>query len=272
MPTTVHASVHMPDPQTPRDFLPPKKGWRLRHRPRRQRRRACCHCTLLLPTVDSANTQRARKGCHVRLCGGLRRERANAGGKANRWRGHWLTCNREAQRQTARRRFSTLISTEAWADKLVDLLERLAPPSAAANTNSHFDLVRFAHQKLRFDIPACDGPRRCSARRHLRGLSTPASRGSRPPPFLSLPRRTTRYWATADKSAGKDRSGGRLGNHPYLRHRKQCHSDGTALRFHPDRARRRSRRLLQPRGLAAEKAADGVHERLQSSLWRRSSA
>ena len=216
MPTTVHASVHMPDPQTPRDFLPPKKGWRLRHRPRRQRRRACCHCTLLLPTVDSANTQRARKGCHVRLCGGLRRERANAGGKANRWRGHWLTCNREAQRQTARRRFSTLISTEAWADKLVDLLERLAPPSAAANTNSHFDLVRFAHQKLRFDIPACDGPRRCSARRHLRGLSTPASRGSRPPPFLSLPRRTTRYWATADKSAGKDRSGGRLGNHPYL--------------------------------------------------------
>ena len=53
-------------------------------------------------------------------------------------------------------------------------------------------LWRRAPRKLRFERPSLDPPRSRCARRHLRGLSRPASRASRPHPMQRPPRRTTR--------------------------------------------------------------------------------
>ena len=105
MATTVHAAVHGLSTSPRRDFWPPIKGWRLRPRRHCERCRPRCHMPFTMPAIDSAHTQRARKGCQVRLCGGQRRERSEAGGIEQVWRGYWLTCNGEAERPTAQRKF-----------------------------------------------------------------------------------------------------------------------------------------------------------------------
>ena len=106
--TAAQASVQSRSTTPPRDFWPPIKGWPLR--PYRHRKRRCAHCRMPhpMPVLDSAHTQRARESCQVRLHGGRRRERSNVGGKGEQWHGCLLTCNREADRPTARRRFSVL--------------------------------------------------------------------------------------------------------------------------------------------------------------------
>ena len=139
MATTVHAAVHTRSKAPRRDFSPPIKGWHLRPRRRRVRRRARYVRPLPTPALDSAHTKRASESCQVRLCGGHRRERSNAADTEKERRQYWLTYNREDERPTARRRFSTLTSTAAWAGPFVVVLERRALPSAAADTTFNVD-------------------------------------------------------------------------------------------------------------------------------------
>jgi hypothetical protein len=179
--TTVQAAVKVRSTALPRDFLATKKGWALRPHSRYECCRAHYHVPLSMPALDSAYTQRAHESCQLKLCGVHGRERSDAGGTAQQSPQCWLTCCREAARRKAQRRFSTLI--DIGCDMDGPSAGRARMSSSAVSSGKHHlqdGLIRQAAQKLRFERPSLDPPRSRCARRHLRGLSRPSSRASRP--------------------------------------------------------------------------------------------
>ena len=183
MATTVQAAVTVRSTALPRDFLATKKGWALRPHSRCECCRAHYHVPLSMPALDSAYTQRAHESCQLKLCGVHGRERSDAGGTAQQSPQCWLTCCREAVRRKAQRRFSTLISAAAIIGSSAG---RARMSSSAVSSGKHHlqdGLIRQAARKLRFERASLDPPRSRCARRHLRGLSRPASRASRPHPM-----------------------------------------------------------------------------------------
>ena len=158
---------------------------------------------LAMPALGFGHTQRACEGCQVRLCDGWRRERSDEGGKEKQWRGCLLTCNREADRPTARRWFSTLIPSAARASPIVAVLERRALPSAAANTNFEADSGEELVENCA-SICLLQIPRNAAAR----GVTSAGSAGPHraplaPTPCGGLPDET-RDQATATTECGKN--------------------------------------------------------------------